>query len=321
MTRSMLLGCSVLSACFVPVGEDCDSSGCGTSGGASGGGTASVGGGSAGGAAASGGAAGLPAVMVVLEQSGVLVLPLSASGCACWGSACPPTCPTGLSVIREGLGSFFSANASAARFGLFPFPGDRVCGSASQPLIDLPAPGVPDTVAALGPQTQRLADFVGRIGWMGNDPVGGSPVGPTLRAVAQHQAFTSSPRKRGVILITDGVDNCNPDNPLSCAMAAPPTERCTLGQTGCTGAFCRLGYDDSDGSLAAVRSLRALGIRTAVVAWRPAQTLIVDNHLSSLAAAGEAACEGVTCDRNYFQAGSAPELDQAVTQALQALSR
>src|SRR5262249_49769806 len=68
-----------------------------------------------------------------------------------------------------------------------------------------------------------------------------------------------------VLLLTDGLPNCNPANPNSCINAAAC--QCTLTGGNCVGQFCALGCLDQDGSVAAIQQLRAYGIFTIVIGF------------------------------------------------------
>lgn len=293
-----------------------------------------AGGGSAGGAGTGGGAAqsGSPNVMLLLDVSGSMNTPLNPSGPTCGtcsGASCPPTCPTRISMLRAGFAQFFQSNASAARFGVTTFPANDPtfsttgCAPAGAQAISLPDSSVSDAPAALAAQTQTVSAFVQGFG--SSTPItGGTPTAGSLRFLATIPTLTTAGRPRGVILVTDGLPNCNPNNALACNLTPPtPAELCTLGAN-CVGQYCRAGYLDQTETVRAVAALRSAGIRTAVVAvgsdFISPQAAAVMNAMAD--EGGATACTpGPGCTVRYFDAPDGVSLSAALNAALARVSQ
>ena len=292
-----------------------------------------VGGGSAGGSGTGGGAAqsGSPNVMLLLDVSGSMNAPvnLAQPTCGtCSGATCPVTCPTRISMFRVAFAQFFQANPSAARFGVTTFPANTPtfsptgCAPAEQQAISLPGTSVTDAPAALAAQTQLVSAFVQGIG-SATPVTGGTPTASSLRFLATIPAMTNAGRPRGVILVTDGLPNCNPNNALGCDLMPPsPAALCTLGAN-CVGQYCRAGYLDQTETVQAVAALRSAGIRTAVVLVGEngaPQTVPVMNAMAD--EGGATACTaGPGCTVRYFDAPDTASLTAALNAALARVSQ
>jgi hypothetical protein len=226
-----------------------------------------------------------PNVMLLVDNSGSMLLPTnpSASGCPanCGTSAsnpCPGTCPTRVSEMKSAMAVFLQSAGTVARMGVSVFPTDSVCKPASNIDVALPAPSVTDdgtdsqltaTAAAVNTRIQML------------NPTGGTPTGSSLEFLGTYGGITDSNDFRDdfVLLLTDGLPNCNDANPnnlcgcyqnMSCTPMQTSACDCTLGSggTACvTMNFCSKGCLDQSGAVAAVRALRLKGIRTIVVGF------------------------------------------------------
>jgi hypothetical protein len=290
-----------------------------------GGGAAGVGGGSA--TAGGGGNSGLPNVMLLIDTSGSMNFPVfpELPGCLdpCTGSNCPSTCPTRISALRGAFARFLESNATAARFGVTNFPdaaADSACAPAVHEAISLPGRTFPDDPVALRAQTQTVSSFIQGFGL--STPVsGGTPTAASLRFLATLPSLTSVGRPRGVILVTDGVPNCNPNNALRCdSMPPPPAELCTT--SSCVGPLCRAGYLDQAETVSAVAALRRAGIRTAVVSL--SLSLVEERRVMNAMAeeGGATACApGPACDNQFFEAADEASLLGALNAALARISQ
>ncbi len=207
----------LLSACFTPVDL----------GGPDGGGP--DGGGADGGGSSDGGPAlqrQLPGVVLVVDRSGSLASPVDPSDPRCQpgcgpGNPCAASCPTRASELRAGLDTALAAATGRQRFGLllFPhvnggcFPADSFDVSPTVP------PHTSEATSALGQATtarHAIANFVAN---------GGTPTAATLSF-----ALTIPPEDaRTVVVVSDGVPNCNDQNPNNTCAGANPACQCTLG--------------------------------------------------------------------------------------------
>lgn len=276
---------------------------------------------------------GLPAVMLLVDTSGSMNAPLvpSMPECAaCSGSTCGPTCPTRARVLTAGLSQFLQTQPGAAWLGLTTFP-DPVasvnfmpsgCAPATAQAVELaPQPG--DSPSAVVTHSQAVLASVQALG-VSIPFTGGTPTGPSLRFLATLPALTASTRPTGVILVTDGLANCNPNNALSCTSSPPPpSDLCTLGAN-CVGPYCRAGFSDQEDTLSAVRALRAAGVKVAVIGLGSDFSFSASAALMNALAdeGGATACApGVTCATRYFQADNEAQLFGALATALLRVTR
>lgn len=277
--------------------------------------------------------AGLPAVMLLVDTSGSMntpLMPASPECGGCSGSTCPATCPTRASVLKSGLRQFLQTQAGAGWLGLTTFP-DSVASQTFDPVGCAPATtqAVPLSIQAgdapAAVLAQRQAVLAGVEAFGSSQPfTGGTPTAASLRFLATLPSLSTATRPAGVILVTDGLPNCNPNNALSCSASPPPAQNlCTLGAN-CVGLYCRAGYLDSNETLLAVRALRSAGVKVAVIGLGAdfsvdeAQTL-----MNALAEEGGAtACApGVMCTQRYFEANNEAQLLGALSTALLRVSQ
>lgn len=215
-----------------------------------------------------------PHVMVLLDASGSMALPLDPTDPACPaecgnpGQPCPAACPTRQSEARDALNALFDA-APDVRLGLTLFPSDPTCGAPRVTDVDVPAPGQPTDFQAL---RQRVNAFV---------PRGGTPTGAALDFVGQLPSMQpSADGSPGVVVVvTDGVPNCNDANPANACGAS--SSQCDLRSTSCSpnacvcttstcgGALCAIGCLDDAHTQTVIGELQAKGVQTVVVGFGP----------------------------------------------------
>jgi hypothetical protein len=255
-----------------------------TGGGATGGGV--TGGGVTGGGVTGGGATGggggsalLPNVMFLIDFSCSMSLPADplASGCpsSCGtpSNPCPTTCPTRLSELRAGMRTFLTTRGTSARFGLTTFPGGNLCQAPTRISVPLPPPMTSDVGNELARQ-QKADAIVTELGLLGVQ--GGTPTALALGYVRGDPSLNADDgRKDLVVLITDGLPNCNDANPnavCACGTSCTPAQlsACACTTSTCTAMLtCSNGCLDRDATVAAVAALRAQGIDTLVIALGP----------------------------------------------------
>jgi hypothetical protein len=306
------------SGCFTPVDMSDDGGFAGGAGGGAGGGSA---------------AKGRPNVMLLLDRSGSMAAPLP-GGTTCASCQFPmcneSACPTRMGAVRAGLSSFLATQGTQARLGLTVYPGDNLCGAprADQQLSRInPANDSP-------PELQLLANRI-KTAIESQTVGGGTPTGPALRFVGTITELNDPLRDDYVVLLTDGLPNCNAMNPNVCTN--PQACRCTLsgGNCGMTindadlANFCRRGCLDQTGTVAEVMALRGREIRTIVIGFG-AELTTGDGFLalSAMANAGgwvrkcqnAADCDtGDTCDNSTRSCGRPFYSVQDTTQLTKAL--
>lgn len=279
------------------------------------------------------GDAGLPVVMLLVDTSGSMNAPLMPSmpDCMnCSGGSCPSTCPTRASALKGALIQFVQTQPGAAWLGLTTFP-DPVASVTFSPTGCAPAsaqsvtvsPQASDSPADVAAQSQDVLSQVQALG-LQLPFTGGTPTAASLRYLATLPALTATSRAAGVILVTDGLPNCNPNNALSCsAVPQPAPSLCTLGAN-CVGPYCRAGYLDQDETVLAVRALRAAGVKVAVIGlgadFSTSEAPAVLNAVAD--EGGATACApGVACATRYFQAANEAQLLGALGTAFLRVSR
>lgn len=247
-----------------------------------------------------------PDVMVLLDVSGSMNLPADPTsaacpaGCGAPGSLCPAACPTRLTEAQLAMNGWLD-ESPAARLALTTYPAGQSCGAPSAVSVDFPAPGAANDLGAL---RTHLAALV---------PSGGTPTSAALAFVGALPAMQDSSRQRAVVLITDGLPNCNDTNPNSiCSPTANVAAcQCTVGS--CFASLCSLGCLDDDGTTQTITALAAQGIETVVVGFGEDANLgAARGVFSRMALAG-----GPRDARAAFDHASLKETLDAVTRELQ----
>jgi hypothetical protein len=282
-----------------------------------------------------------PNMMLLVDTSGSMTLPLDKNDQRCQTSRgtcgidinCPSNCPTRWRALQGAMGSFLTASGKVARMGLATYPGkelvqNEVCGGASSLRITLPTAEDETSLSNKAAEVNAAIQAIPQFGT--GQPEGGTPTASSLRYLGTLSDLQGDAREDFVLLLTDGLPNCNDAHPTP---SPDPQCRCTLG-TACNdvSSFKTLGCLDKDGSVAAVTALRAQNIRTIVIGFG-AETATGDGTevLNAMAEAGGFAIEpksctanadcgsGDTCDttagkcrRRFYQAGNQTELAAAL---------
>jgi len=344
-------GC-VLGACVDGAGGSGGTAGgsgatAGGSGATAGGSGATAGG--SGRAGGSGGTAGggsplKPNVMILLDKSGSMAAPLpGGTGCAtCQFPTCPEaTCPTRMGQVRAGLNTFLTQTQWGLRVGLTIYPADTVCtpAGAAQVLSRINPPS--DSQTDLQTLALRANGFV-QMQTVG----GGTPTGPSIAFAGTVSDLNDAQRDDWVVVITDGLPNCNPNNPNTCTNMAAC--KCTLvnsmGMPSCAAGandamFCVRGCLDETGTVGAITELRARGVGTIMIGLGPdfgtagsdgfnllSRTSIAGGY-TRMCPNGTGCSAGDTCDasfrcgRSFYQASSANELAAALQDIHRTLGR
>ncbi|MBZ4415988.1 adventurous gliding motility lipoprotein CglB [Myxococcus sp. RHSTA-1-4] len=294
-----------------------------------------------------------PNIMMLVDTSGSMTDPVDTSDPDCQvvvgdevdtcGSQVPcntAVCPTRWTELQAAVPTFLASAGPYARFGLTTYPetggqtsGTAACRPSTQASVRKSLPQAEDDASLLAHANDINAIIQGIPNFGTGQPAGGTPTSLSLRFVGGLEGLQAEDRTDFVILLTDGLPNCNPDNVNDGTTAA-----CKCTQTGtaaCTGTFTRLGCLDQDASVTAVRELAARDITTIVIGFG-AETASGNGPavLDAMARAGGFArtceagqdscgpndpCDPVsrTCSRSFYQAGNQEEL----AQALEAISK
>ncbi|WP_255653986.1 adventurous gliding motility lipoprotein CglB [Corallococcus sp. EGB] len=307
-----------------------------------------------------------PDVMLLVDTSGSMTHPVNGQLPACTitvdGSQiecgekypCDTTkCPTRWSELQGAMGPFLSESGKLVRFGLTTYPA---------PLPPLP-PGQSATVAQLcmaaaadnqsvraeipfdldsDLDLQSYASLVndklqGIPNGGDNRPQGGTPTSASLEFVGTKMKVDSKDRDQIIILLTDGLPNCNDKNKIDgssaeCRCTLETLSQCTTPQS----PYYRRGCLDKNASVAAVEALKTNKISTIVIGFG-AETSSGDGPsvLNEMARAGGYArdckanidcgagdtCDFATgtCNRAFYQAGNREELAAALKSISEAI--
>ncbi len=204
-----------------------------------------------------------PNLMLLVDKSGSMLEPIDPSQTcgAAPKSPCPPNVPTRLSDMKAAMNTFLTQYGATARMGMAKFPSDNSCGPTNA--IDVELSQSNDVDAELRAKASEINTAIQSIA-----ANGGTPTGLSLRFLGNYDKLNDPSREDFILLLTDGLPNCNPQNPNNCGNATAC--RCTLsgGNCGSPGApFCTLGCLDQQGAVAEIAALRPKGIRTVVVGF------------------------------------------------------
>lgn len=275
-----------------------------------------------------------PNVMILVDMSGSMAEPATAGGST-----------TRIADVRSAMHSFLTTSADVARFGLATFPAMSTggqCAGTSSLRVDLPAATSTDDAAATAANEANSQLIDSKIqafketGTASSDPDvvgGGTPTGASLAFVGGlSQLNRNDDRADFVLVLTDGVPNCNATNENTCDDAAAcrctVTGGCARGAGGAAGT-CFIGCLDRAGVVGQVQALRGKDIKTIVVGFG-ADTASGDgpevlnamaeaggfprpcpNHTNAECGANDT-CNGGVCGKQFYQAASATELAAAL---------
>lgn len=216
-----------------------------------------------------------PNVMVLLDRSGSMLLPVEPNDPACpsqCGSSasnqCPAACPTRLTEAKRALSDFFAHSSASARVGLTVFPSDNLCSPPMHAEVDLPPSAAVD---ADDLATLEASAFAANRAVQAIVPSGGTPTAAALEFVGSLPSMqnTNDSRDEYVVLITDGLPNCNDSNINQlCSMASPSPQQiaaCGCTTTTCASTLCAKGCVDTDQTRNVIGQLRNQGVRTVVI--------------------------------------------------------
>lgn len=293
-----------------------------------------------------------PNVMLVVDTSDSMTDPVDTSDPDCQlldrpaGTPCggdnpcnTAICPTRWTELQAAVPKFLADTGPLVRFGLVTYPDPRketgieaLCREASSTTVlkDLP---VAEDDASLLAHANAINDLLQKIPNAGDGrPLGGTPTSLSLRFVKDLPGLQDAEREQFVVLLTDGLPNCNKDNAYS-GVKDPQLCQCTL--SNCTSLAEKRGCLDKDATVEAVKELAAKNITTIVIGFgTETATGTGPVVLDAMARAGGFArtcAEGETscgpndpcnpstrlCSRSFYQAGNQAELSQA----LEAISR
>lgn len=237
-----------------------------------------------------------PNVMLLVDNSGSMLSPTDDTDPDCMvrdrnnvlvlcdsSNPCPSTCPTRSSELKNAMGLFLASSGTIARFGLTVFPtpmtatnGLLGCDGATNVKVGLPALAPSRTEENSDVELSMKAQEI-NIQVQGQIPEGGTPTAASLDFVGGLAGLNeSSPanddyRDDLVLLLTDGLPNCNGANPNSVCAGSTQGASCDCTTKSCGGdpvrGTCSKGCLDRDATVQKVKELRQRGIRTVVVGF------------------------------------------------------
>ena len=285
-----------------------------------------------------------PNVVLLIDQSGSMRVPINPGDGACPAGCgvganpnCPGGCRTRISDLKSAMDTFLMTSSDIARYGMAKYPLDNQCLGTTGIDVVLPPEG-DETSATLTDSAQKIRAKIAAI-----SPSGGTPTGASIKFVGgptggfPEVKAPENKRDNFVLLLTDGLPNCNEQNINSCANLA--VCKCTLGVCAMgTPDTCRSGCLDKDGVLTEIGALRNRGIRTIVVGFgSDTATGPAAEVLDAMADQGgfaracpngtDAECgTGNTCNPTsklcavkYYQAGDAASLSAALDAIVNAI--
>ncbi|HVE83648.1 MAG TPA: adventurous gliding motility lipoprotein CglB, partial [Myxococcales bacterium] len=250
-------------------------------------------------------------------------------------SLCPASCPTRWGDLNTAMQSFLVNNGTVARFGLALYPASSgQCAPAST--MSVPVSTSNDVNSELQATANQILSTVA-----GTTPSGGTPTADSVRFVATNATLADSQRDNFILLLTDGLPNCNLNNPNTYAGEPDTTCRCTDTNTSSCTAAPKLLCLDADATVAAIDGVRTTqNIRTIVVGFG-AETSSGDGPdvLRRMALAGgfprtcsggtdaECGLGGVcdptskTCNPPFYQATNATDLAAVLAKIAKTISQ
>jgi hypothetical protein len=264
-----------------------------------------------------------PNVMLLVDRSLSMLRPIEPNDPACpsgcgnsSANECPAACATRMSELKKAMGSFLERSGAVARFGVTAFPTNTLCQPADQINVRLAGAEDEDDESPLISGAGEVNAFVQSIRSMG-----GTPTGASLDYVGEFGGLDDDADYRDdfVLLLTDGLPNCNDVNPNGLCGCSANGNVCSAAQVascGCTSncvgtTLCALGCLDREGVVEKVKKLRAKHIRTIVVGFgSDLDTGEGPEVLNAMAREGGFA-------PSYFRAHDAAELSDAFTSILE----
>jgi hypothetical protein len=168
-------------------------------------------------------------------------------------------CPTRWSELQGAMTDFLSSSGSIARIGLATYPSDPVCRPTVSIRIPLPNTEVAAELSTKATEVNASIQAIKNYGYAsGNEPIpqGGTPTAQSLEyLLASAPELKDSTRRNFVLLLTDGLPNCNAAFSGTCLCT---TGDCSSEKTGCL---------NKDDSVKAVASLNAQNIQTIVIGF------------------------------------------------------
>jgi len=294
-----------------------------------------------------------PNLMLLVDKSGSMDLPADRTDPDCIlpdagicgvnkSPLCDSSvCPTRWTELQGAMDDFLGTQGEVARMGLAVYPTNLRCGESvdggyfettAVPVHVNSSNDDPGSLIATASEINAELQAISSLGPTGSPTTtgGGTPTGASLRTLGQLPELNDDDREDLILLLTDGLPNCNPSNPY---VGTQPECRCTL-TNGCSGSFLRLGCLDEQGTVGVISENHSRQIRTIVVGFGD-ETAGGADVLNAMALAGGfvRGCDpanntcpaGESCvvapdgdfvcsDTKYYQAANRSQLAQALAE-------
>jgi hypothetical protein len=295
-----------------------------------------------------------PDLMILLDKSGSMAGAINPTGtCAsCSFPMCNEgTCPTRMGQMQAAMNTFLTSSGDTARMGLTVFPNVNVsqCGASNAQSVVTQIKPASDMSADLKSWAAGINTQIQAAGMMSSAtfPGGGTPTGDSIRFVSGVKELNDSTRDDFILLLTDGLPNCNVMNPNTCLSGSACQWTLASAQQTMMASndsnYCIRGCLDQDGTVEAIREARdvqahAGGIRTIVVGFGSDFQGAALDTLNAMAIAGgfQATCPMGTdaecgannscntatmvCNNAFYSAGNQAQLQMALAQISAALN-
>jgi hypothetical protein len=247
--------------------------------------------------------------------------------------------------MQGAMNTFLTTSGDVARMGFTVFPNVNVsqCGAANAQSVVTAIKPASDSSADLKSWAAGINTQIQAAGMMSAAayPGGGTPTGDSIRFVSGIKELNDSTRDDFILLLTDGLPNCNITNPNTCMSGAAcgwtlASAQQTSEASGDSN-YCIRGCLDQDGTVEAIREARdtqahAGGIQTIVVGFGSDFQGAALDTLNAMAIAGgfQATCPMGTdaecganntcdttnkvCTKAFFSAANQAQLQMALAQ-------
>ncbi len=212
----------------------------------------------------------IPQVFWVLDRTGSIAAQLEGTAAQCAlndggtclpDSPCTPACPSRFTGVRNTLGSLLAGSGSVARHASAMYPTSLAIGTDGGCRIPTPEFVIPDAGTQLAAELSAAAAQVLFRYADGGLPGTSSNISLGLASVNEAISASVATTPTMVVMLTDGLPNCNEQNPLTCANKTTcgcdeaPSTCPAVGTPGCT-TFCT----DGDAFTNAVSNISRAGV-------------------------------------------------------------
>jgi len=284
-----------------------------------------------------------PNMALLIDKSGSMTQAVNTSDPACdvggglpsrcgqtLQPVCPAGCPTRWGDLKAAMTQFLSNNGTVARLGAAIYPPSGACTATSAMAVDVSQSN--DVGSELQQTANQILTFI-----QGITPAGGTPTAASIAFMATNPRLADSQRDNFILLLTDGLPNCNPNHPTPY-----PDANCKCTDTNplsCDASRSQLCLDQAATVNAITAAYANNNIRTIVVGFG-ADTAGAEGQavLEAMANAGQfpRTCPGgtqaecgtgtcdvtsKTCDPPFYQAGNAAELATVLANISKKLSQ